>query len=51
MRLEGALKAVSAFTEPAQFEDIRKHVAPAWVAEALTATGTATVRKRRLPAE
>jgi hypothetical protein len=26
MRLEGSLKAVSAFTEPAQFEDIRKHV-------------------------
>jgi len=51
MRLEGALKAVSAFTEPEQFEDIRKHVDPAWVAEALAATGTATVRKRRLPAE
>lgn len=51
MRLEGSLKAVSAFTEPAQFEDIRKHIAPAWVAEALAATGTATVRKRRLPAE
>lgn len=51
MRLEGSLKAVSAFTEPAQFEDIRKHVDPAWVTEALAATGTATVRKRRLPAE
>lgn len=51
MRLDGSLKAVSAFTQPEQFEDIRKHVDPAWVAEALTATGTATVRKRRLPAE
>lgn len=51
MRLEGSLKAVSAFTEAEQFEDIRKHVDPAWVAEALAATGTATVRKRRLPAE
>jgi hypothetical protein len=51
MRLEGSLKAVSAFTEPEQFEDVRKHVDPAWVAEALAATGTATVRKRRLPAE
>jgi hypothetical protein len=51
MRLEGSLKAVSAFTEPAQFEDIRKHIDPVWVAESLAATGTATVRKRRLPAE
>jgi hypothetical protein len=51
MRLDGSLKAVSTFTQPEQFEDIRKHVDPAWVAEALVATGTATVRKRRLPAE
>jgi hypothetical protein len=51
MHLEKSLKTVSAFTEPQQFEDIRKHVDPGWVLEALKATGTATVRKRRLPAE
>ena len=51
MRLEGSLKAVSAFAQPEQFADIRKHVDPAWVAEALAAEGTATVRKRRLPVE
>jgi hypothetical protein len=51
MRLDGSLKAVSTFTQPEQFEDVRKHVDPAWVAEALAATGTATVRRRRLPAE
>jgi len=51
MRLDGSLKAVSTFTQPEQFEDVRKHVDPEWVAEALAATGTATVRKRRLPAE
>jgi len=51
MRLDSSLKAVSAFTQPEQFEDVRKHIDPAWVAEALEATGTATVRKRRLPAE
>lgn len=51
VHLEKSLKAVSAFTSPEQFDDIRKHVDPAWVAQALEATGTATVRKRRLPAE
>ena len=34
-----------------QFDDVRKHVDPQWVREALEATGTATVRRRRLPAE
>jgi hypothetical protein len=51
MHLENALRAVSAFTSPEQFEDVRKHIDPAWVAMALEATGTATVRRRRLPAE
>ncbi len=51
MHLENSLKAVSAFTSPEQFADVRKHIDPAWVALALEATGTATVRKRRLPAE
>lgn len=51
MRFDGTLKTVSAFTTPEQFRDIRRHVDPAWVAQALEATGTATVRKRRLPAE
>lgn len=51
MRLQSSLDAVSEFTSPEQFQDIRRHVDPAWVAEALKATGTASVRKRRLPAE
>jgi len=51
MQLQGALDAVSEFTSPEQFQDIRRHVDPAWVEAALEATGTATVRKRRLPAE
>lgn len=51
MRLEESLNTVSVFTEPEQFNDIRKHVDPAWVAKALAATGKASVRKRRLPAE
>lgn len=51
MRLQGSLDAVSEFTSPEQFRDIRRHVDPAWVQTALDATGTASVRKRRLPAE
>ena len=51
MHLDSSLKTVSAFTAPEQFESIRQHIDPAWVAEALAATGTATVRKRRLLAE
>jgi Insertion element 4 transposase N-terminal/Transposase DDE domain len=51
MHLDNSLKAVSAFTSPEQFEDVRKHIDPAWIALALEATGTATVRRRRLPAE
>jgi hypothetical protein len=36
---------------PADIERFRGHVDPAWVEEALVATGTATVRRRRLPAD
>lgn len=49
--LDEDLAAVAAFTEAGQFADVRKHVDPKWVREALEATGTATVRRRRLPAE
>jgi hypothetical protein len=51
MYLDKGLKAVSAFVEPSQFESIRRHIPPAWVEQALEAAGTATVRRRRLPAE
>ena len=50
MHLDKALKTVSAFIEPSQFESIRRHIPSAWVEQALEASGTATVRKRRLPA-
>ncbi len=33
------------------FDRIRKSLNPVWIDEALQATGTATVRRRRLPAE
>lgn len=45
-----ALEFTSEFT-PRAFPHLTRHLDPAWVEEALLATGTATVRKRRLPAE
>jgi hypothetical protein len=45
-----ALAYLTAFT-PAQFEGIRQRLPQQWVEEALLATGTATIRRRRLPAE
>jgi len=45
-----ALEFTSEFT-PRSFPNLISHLDPAWVEEALLSTGTATIRKRRLPAE
>ena len=49
--LEEALQWVGEYSKPERFADIRRHLDPTWIEEALEATGTATLRKRRLPAE
>jgi hypothetical protein len=49
--LKEALEWVGGYSKPERFADIRRHLDPAWIEEALEATGTATLRKRRLPAE
>jgi len=49
MRLERSLAEVAAFT-PEKFDDVRRNVPAEWIEQALQATGTATVRHRRLPA-
>ena len=36
---------------PAEFGRFQRHIDPVWIGEALVATGTATIRRRRLPAE
>ena len=51
MTLQRALEAVGTLVPGERFEDVRRHIDPEWVAEALEATGSATVRRRRLPAE
>ena len=43
-----ALEAVGTLVPSERFEDVRRHVDPGWIAEALEATGSATVRRRRL---
>lgn len=45
-----ALEFTSDFT-PKSFPTLTQHLDPQWIEEALLATGTATLRKRRLPAE
>ena len=49
MRLGQALEHVAART-PKDFDDVRRHIDPEWIEQALQATGTATIRRRRLPA-
>ena len=50
MHLEKALSQIAAIT-PDRFDDVRRHIDREWVEQALQATGTATLRRRRLPAE
>lgn len=45
-----ALEFTSEFAQRA-FPNLIKHLEPAWIEEALASTGTATMRRRRLPAE
>jgi hypothetical protein len=49
MRLEQSLQQVADVT-PESFADVRRHIDPVWIEQALEATGKTTIRKRRLPA-
>jgi len=51
MRLQAALETLPGVLVSPQLDRFRESVDPLWIAEALAATGTATVRRRRLPAE
>jgi hypothetical protein len=50
MQLEDAFRVVPAAL-PGDFEQLGRHLTADFVEDALIATGTATIRKRRLPAE
>jgi len=51
MQLRNALARVADVPGFESLDDFRRHIDPLWVQQALDATGTATVRLRRLPAE
>lgn len=51
MEVGTAVLAVGAGARPASFEQFSAAIDPQWIAAALAATDTATVRRRKLPAE
>ena len=51
MRLNEALSSVANYDFRGGFEALSQHLDVKWVLEALYASGTATIRRRRLPAE
>ncbi len=51
MSLTDELESLADHVVPADLGRFRKHIDPAWIEEALVATGTASLRRRRLPAE
>jgi len=51
MRLHKALACVAEAPRPASLDTFRKDIPAPWVQQALEVTGTATLRRRRLPAE
>jgi hypothetical protein len=51
VHLGEALAEAADFAEPERFEELARHLDPQWVERALRATGTTTIRRRRLPAE
>ncbi len=51
MTFGGCLAATAALANPDALGGFRRRLKPEWIEEALEATGTATLRKRRLPAE
>jgi hypothetical protein len=51
MDLDRSIASVATFAKPPEFEDLRRNIDAEWIEQALRATGTATLRRRRLPAE
>lgn len=49
--LGAALEETAEFPHPESLETFRSHIPAEWIEQALEATGTATLRRRRLPAE
>jgi hypothetical protein len=50
MRLASSLGCLASFSEPRDLSRVQEDIDPEWIDGALRATGTATIRRRRLPA-
>lgn len=51
MGFDRAFHAASTYASPPDLQGFGQHISPEWIEQALEATGTATVRRRRLPSE
>ena len=51
MPLGNALEFVAQAPGPETFGNVCRHIDPSWIQTALESTGTASMRRRRLPAE
>ena len=51
MHLDEAFELTAAYATPESFDNFSRHLDRNWIEEALVATGKATIRRRRLPAE
>jgi len=49
--LGAALEETAEYPHPDSLDALRSHIDPEWIEQALTATGTVTLRRRRLPAD
>jgi hypothetical protein len=48
---DSSFSSAALFANPESLDNFRRHIDPTWIEQALSATGTATLRRRRLPAE
>jgi hypothetical protein len=51
VNLDEALHEVAAFSDGDRLEGLKQHLNPEWIEEALAASGTVSLRRRRLPAD
>lgn len=51
MNLDNALREVAVFSDGDRLEGLKRHLNAAWIEEALAASGTVSLRRRRLPAD
>jgi hypothetical protein len=51
VRIDEAFDCISEYGVPEKFDRLKEHLDPVWIEEALQLAGTATIRRRRLPAE